>query len=65
MVQEKKGFALYELKIEKIDILFTQETHSDVTNVADWAREYDGLPILSHCTSLSGELRNKWSAYRL
>lgn len=33
---------------------FLQETHSDVSNTADWFKEFDGLTILSHCTSLSG-----------
>lgn len=53
--EEKKRFELYELiKIKKIDILFAQETHSDVSNEENWAREFDGLPIFSHNTSLSG-----------
>lgn len=53
--ERKKRFELYELiKIKKIDILFAQETHSDVSNEEDWAREFDGLTIFSHNSSLSG-----------
>lgn len=41
---------------KRVDILIAQDTHSDAPNAADWAREFDGLAILSHNTSLSGEV---------
>nr|BAC82609.1 pol-like protein [Danio rerio] len=51
----KKRFYLFEMiKEKKIDVLFVQETHSDALNACDWAREYNGLPILSHLSSVSG-----------
>lgn len=50
----KKRAQIYEtLRCKSIDVLFVQETHSDALNAADWAKEFDGLPILSHFTSLS------------
>lgn len=51
----KKRAQVYELmKQKKIDVLFIQETHSDASNAVEWAKEFDGLVILSHYTSLSG-----------
>lgn len=51
----RKRATVFELlKQKKIDITMLQETHSDVKIDADWVREWDGLPILSHNTSLSG-----------
>ncbi len=50
-----KRFKLYEIiKQKKIDVLLVQETHSDIPNSSDWAKEFDGLSVLSHLTSTSG-----------
>ncbi|KAI7804071.1 pol-like protein [Triplophysa rosa] len=38
---------------KKIDIIMLQETHSDTSNAADWAVEWNGTTVLSHNTSLS------------
>lgn len=51
----RKRVQAFELmKGKSIDVLFLQETHSDIENTADWTREFNGLAILSHFTSLSG-----------
>lgn len=51
----RKRFQLYEvIKQKKMDVVFVQETHSDAINAADWAREFDGVSILSHLSSVSG-----------
>ncbi len=51
----RKRFQLFELvKQKKVDVLFVQETHSDELNACDWAREFDGLSILSHLSSTCG-----------
>lgn len=51
----KKRAQVFELmKHKEIDVLFVQETHSDVSNSVEWVKEFDGLAILSHYTSLSG-----------
>ncbi len=42
------------VKQKKVDVLFVQETHSDELNACDWAREFDGMSILSHLSSTSG-----------
>ncbi len=42
------------IKQKKIDVIFIQETHSDVKNAADWMQEWDGISVLSHNTTLSG-----------
>lgn len=42
------------IKQKNIDVTFVQETHSDVLNSVDWAREFSGLTILSHNTTVSG-----------
>ncbi|XDV12372.1 hypothetical protein PO909_001067 [Leuciscus waleckii] len=53
--ESRKRAQLFELMTQKkIDVLFTQETHSDLSNVSDWAMEFDGLSVLSHSTSVSG-----------
>lgn len=53
--ESRKRAQLFELMTQKkIDVLFTQETHSDLSNVSDWVMEFDGLSVLSHSTSLSG-----------
>jgi len=52
--EEKKRALVFETaKMKRIDVLFLQETHSDVGNEADWSREWEEL-ILSHNTTLSG-----------
>ena len=45
-------FRLMDLK--KLDILFLQETHSDIENENDWKKEWPGEVILSHNVSNSG-----------
>ncbi|KAK0147956.1 Transposon TX1 uncharacterized protein [Merluccius polli] len=40
--------------MKHIDVLFLQETRSDVGNEADWNREWEGELVLSHNTTLSG-----------
>ena len=53
--EQKKRAVLFEtIKQKKFDIVFVQETHSDALNAVDWAREFDGLSVLSHNTSNSG-----------
>lgn len=50
----KKRAVLFEMALLKhIDVLFLQETHGDLTNEADWRREWEGRVILSHHTTLS------------
>ena len=50
-----KRAKLYELvKQKRLDVIFVQETHSDVSNAADWAKEWEGLAFLSHNSSFSG-----------
>ncbi|KAL6456611.1 hypothetical protein MHYP_G00351550 [Metynnis hypsauchen] len=45
----------YELARQKrADVFFLQETHSDPVNAVDWAKEWDGLVILSHNSTVSG-----------
>lgn len=39
---------------KSIDVMFIQETHSDALNSIEWAKEFDGLTILSHNTNVSG-----------
>ncbi len=52
---EKKIADLFEvIKQKKIDVIFIQETHSDVKNAADWMQEWNGISVLSHNTTLSG-----------
>lgn len=41
------------MKLKGIDVAFAQETHSNALNEVDWKREWDGLVILSHKTSIS------------
>lgn len=53
--ERSKRFAVFEtIRQNKFDVFFMQETHSDTSNVADWAQGFDGLSILSHGTSNSG-----------
>lgn len=51
----QKRAGLFELvKQRKIDVLLAQETHSDAFNAIEWEKEWNGLAILSHNTTLSG-----------
>jgi len=51
----RKRAQIYEVANQnKIDVLFLQETHSDVEIAVEWAKEWGGLLFLSHNTSLSG-----------
>ena len=50
----KSALVFDTAKMKHIDVLFLQETHSDVGNEADWSREWEGELILSHHTTLSG-----------
>ncbi len=48
-----KRFKLYEIiKRKLMSCLFKK--HSDMLNSSDWAKEFDGLSVLSHLTSTSG-----------
>ncbi len=50
----KKRLMLNELMKQKnLDIFMLQETHSDGENAADWEKEFEGLTVLSHNTSVS------------
>jgi len=51
----RKRAQIYEVANQnKIDVLFLQETHSDMEIAVEWAKEWGGLLFLSHNTSLSG-----------
>lgn len=51
----RKRADLFEIiKQKKIDVTLIQETHSDVNNVNDWMKEWEGLSFHSHNTTLSG-----------
>jgi len=53
--EERKRAVVFDTaKMKHIDVLFLQETHSDVVNEAEWGREWEGELILSHHTNLSG-----------
>ncbi len=41
---------------KNIDIAFLQETHSSSDNVVDWMKEFSGIPVLSHSSTLSGRV---------
>jgi len=48
---------MFELMTQKkVDVLFTQEAHSDLSVVSDWAIEFDGLSVLSHSISVACHL---------
>lgn len=50
----KKRALLNEvIKQKNLDVIMLQETHSDRENAADWAREFEGISVLSHHTSTS------------
>uniref|UniRef100_A0A8C2GDM5 Reverse transcriptase domain-containing protein n=1 Tax=Cyprinus carpio TaxID=7962 RepID=A0A8C2GDM5_CYPCA len=51
----RKRVMVYEIiKQRNISVAFLQETHSDQKNAADWGREFDGVSVLSHNSSVSG-----------
>lgn len=51
----RKRADLFELSQQKkVDVFLVQETHSDLKNETDWLKEWDGLALFSHNTSLSG-----------
>ena len=52
--ERKRAFIFQTAKTKHVDVLFLQETHSDVFNETDWKGEWEGEVILSHNTSLSG-----------
>lgn len=52
--ERKRALIFQTAKIKHIDVLFLQETHSDVFNETDWRKEWEGEVVLSHNTSLSG-----------
>lgn len=50
-----KRALLFELiRQKKIDVMFIQETHSDVLNETDWRREWEGVVVCSHMSSSRG-----------
>lgn len=49
----KRGMIKEVIKQKNIDVIFLQETHSDVANADGWTREFEGISILSHYTSIS------------
>uniref|UniRef100_A0A3B5PV23 Reverse transcriptase domain-containing protein n=1 Tax=Xiphophorus maculatus TaxID=8083 RepID=A0A3B5PV23_XIPMA len=50
--EAKKRALVYQMLNQKrIDVIFLQETHSDLLIEADWRREWRGEVILSHGTS--------------
>ena len=51
-VKRASLFKLMELKA--LDVIFLQETHSDVENESDWRKQWPGEVILSHKASNSG-----------
>ncbi|KAI4900061.1 hypothetical protein NFI96_009346 [Prochilodus magdalenae] len=51
-VKRAKVFEL--VKQKRLDVVLLQETNSDVNNSADWIKEWEGLAVLSHHTSMSG-----------
>ena len=50
----KRALVFDTARTKHVDVLFLQETHSDVFNEADWIREWEGELVLSHSTTLSG-----------
>lgn len=44
------------IRQKRIYIIFIQETHSDFKNATDRTLEYEGISVLSHNTTLSGEV---------
>ncbi|KAL2076997.1 hypothetical protein ACEWY4_027414 [Coilia grayii] len=52
--RSKRAVLFDAIRHNRLDVVFLQETHSDSRNTADWAREFDGLSLLSHNLSNSG-----------
>lgn len=51
----RKRAIFYELiRQKKIDVMFLQETHSDLKNENEWMMEWEGKVIVSHKTTTSG-----------
>lgn len=51
----RKRAMLFELiKQKNIDVMFVQETHTDVQNENAWKMEWEGEVIMSHKTNISG-----------
>lgn len=51
---KKRAKIFDEFQQKNIDIAFLQETHSSSDNVIDWMKEFNGTPVLSHNSTLSG-----------
>lgn len=50
----KKRAVLYDMiKLKGIDVILTQETHSNLANEIDWCKEWEGTVVLSHNSSTS------------
>ncbi len=41
------------IELKEMNVMFLQETHSDVNNEVDWGMWSDGQFVLSHGTNLS------------
>ena len=53
--ESRKQAMIYEVvKVNPIDVLSLQETHSDSTNPTDWSREWERQVILGHSSTSSG-----------
>lgn len=51
----KKRVKIFEeIEQKSIDIAFLQETHSSSDNGVDWMKEFNGISVLSHSSTLSG-----------
>ncbi|KAI4887913.1 hypothetical protein NFI96_014527 [Prochilodus magdalenae] len=50
----KRAKVMELVRQKGLDVVMLQETHSDVNNSADWVKEWEGLAVLSHHTSMSG-----------
>ncbi|KAI4890612.1 hypothetical protein NFI96_004370 [Prochilodus magdalenae] len=50
----KRAKVMELVRQKGLDVVLLQETHSDVNNSADWVKEWEGLAVLSHHTSMSG-----------
>lgn len=45
------------MKPKHLDVMFLQETHSDISNQTDWNRECMGMVFLDHSSSTSAGVR--------
>lgn len=51
----RKRAMLFELiKQKHIDVMFVQETYTDVQNENEWKVEWEGEVFMSHKTNISG-----------